>query len=134
LEVEVYPRKDRLPRKVYYITDLGQDELQRWLTTPLDLPVHRQSFLLQLHFGSKLRDDEILKLIENERIKVQQRLDTVSEIYAMTKGRHELFENSRQSFYHLLATEHAISINTAYRDWLQNCTNRIELGDYSPKE
>lgn len=131
LEVETFPREDRLARKVYYITDEGLDELRHWLTTSLNLSVHRQQFLLQLHFGSRLSDDEILNLMEQERRKVQQRLDTVKNIYVLARQQHALFENPRQSFYNLLTIEHTINMAAAYRDWIQDVINRIELADYS---
>lgn len=132
VEVEIFPRKDRLARKVYYITDEGEDELERWLITSQDLPVFRQKFLLQVYFGGRLRDDDMLKLLERELEKVRQRLETIVHIYHIARQQHALFENQRENFYSLLTIEHGIMINQCYATWIQQAMNRIELGDYSP--
>jgi len=132
VEVEIFPRQDRLPRKVYYITDEGQEVLYQWLATSLELPVHRSPFMLQLHFAGIHSNDEMLKLVASEQQRVQKRLDISKALYSIAKGQHKIFDNPRQSFYSLLVIEHSIARDLAYRDWLQSSLNRIELGEYAP--
>ncbi len=133
LEVEIFPRKDRLARKVYYVTDEGLEDLRRWVSSPLDLPIIRQPFLLQLYFGGRIRDDDVLRLMEREKQNIEQRLETIKEIYQFAKQQHKIFENQRENFFTLLTFEHGIAMNRAYAEWIQQTMNRIELGDYSPK-
>lgn len=133
VEVEVFPREERLARKVYYITDQGRDELHYWLTVPMKLPVNRNPFLLQLNFGNKLSDDEMIARIEHERSKVQERLATANEIYLLARKQFDNFQDKRQNFFSILTIEQCIEMDNTYLSWLQSCLNRIELGDYMPK-
>lgn len=75
----------------------------------------------------------MLRLLEKEMESFQQRLDTILEMYKRAIQQHAKFENNRESFYNLLTIEHTIMQNRANIAWIQQCMNRIELGDYSPK-
>ena len=71
-------QKDHPNKKVYYVTDAGRKELQRWLENPLsdsDAPV-RQGWMGQLFFGNHGELSQIIEVMkcyfEEEREGVKQ--------------------------------------------------------------
>ena len=66
---------DRPDRKVYHITDTGQDELLKWLTTPLNQSATRNLWLAQVFFSHPLSDEKILALFEQHADMLRQKLD-----------------------------------------------------------
>jgi DNA-binding PadR family transcriptional regulator len=57
-------QQDSLPaRKVYTITEIGRAELRRWLDEAPELPLIRNSFLVQLAWADQLPADELDALL-----------------------------------------------------------------------
>ncbi len=66
---EVERRGHYLSRKIYTITDKGMAALREWLTSPPELPLLRNSFLVQLAWADQLEPHEqdcLLERYENE--------------------------------------------------------------------
>ena len=74
VEMERIEQDDRPDRKVYHITDAGNDELLQWLTTPIDLHVARNLWLVQVFFAHPLPDEEIFALFETHADKLRKKL------------------------------------------------------------
>ena len=74
VRMQLVEQADRPDCKVYHLTDDGQVELHRWLTTPLDLPATRYQWLIQFFFAHQLSDKGILALFEAHAAKLCQRL------------------------------------------------------------
>jgi PadR family transcriptional regulator AphA len=88
VRVEMVEQEDRPDRKVYHITDEGQAELRRWLTTPLDLPKIRHKWLVQVFFAHQLSDKEIIALFEAHAEKLRQKLEFFhTEVQAVIERR-----------------------------------------------
>jgi PadR family transcriptional regulator AphA len=132
VEVQVFPRQDRLDRKVYYITETGTDELRRWLSTPLDAAEARKPFLIQLYFGGRVSDDELLVAIEAECQKAEQRLALLTEMHEAVLSRLKGQTKPRGGFLGLLTLEHGIIAYTAHKKWLATVIERIKNRDYTP--
>ena len=75
VEMEHIEQEDRPDRKVYHITDAGQDELLKWLTTPLNQSAVRNLWLAKVFFAHPLSDDKILALFEEHADKLRQKLE-----------------------------------------------------------
>ena len=131
VEKEVFERQNKLDRKVYYITEDGRDELHRWLRTPLKIFEPRNPFLMQLFFGGVVPDDEILRVLQAEMLRIEKRQGVYRSLYGFAKGQRKALEGQRQSFFNLLTLEQGLVIHQAYLGWLQSAVNRIEIGDYS---
>jgi len=75
VDMEHIEQDDRPDRKVYHITNAGQDELHKWLTTPLNQHAVRNLWLAQVFFAHPLSDDKITALFEEHADKLRQKLE-----------------------------------------------------------
>src|SRR5215813_8418841 len=57
VECHIEIQQDRPNRKVYSITESGNNELTRWLNEFQTPPVYREPFLIQLFFADQLSDE-----------------------------------------------------------------------------
>jgi DNA-binding PadR family transcriptional regulator len=77
--VTVAPQGNRPPRQVYHLTDVGQEELDRWLTEPVGRTREiRLEFLVKLFFVRQLAPDRTDDLISEQRAmfaRLSQRLE-----------------------------------------------------------
>lgn len=89
VNVELVEQRDRPDRKVYHVTDGGQEELRRWLTSPLDLPAARHQWLIQVFFAHSLSDDEIHAMFERRAELLRQTLTTYrTEVQSVIEERY----------------------------------------------
>jgi PadR family transcriptional regulator AphA len=68
--VEVIPRQDKPPRKIYTITEIGQQELQKWLGRPVASGASLRAFLMRLILASNLSPDGLIAHLEQRRAEV----------------------------------------------------------------
>jgi DNA-binding PadR family transcriptional regulator len=132
VEKEVVEREERLDMKIYDITEAGRVELHNWLATPLPERETREPFLIQVFFGGKLSDEELLNLLRNERKSAEESLLVYHAIYQAAAQNST--PNPRTVFFSLLTLEYGIEDNRALLTWLNSAIERIETKNYSPKE
>jgi DNA-binding PadR family transcriptional regulator len=75
VDMEHIEQDDRPDRKVYHITDSGQDELLQWLTTPPNQTAVRNLWLAQVFFAHPLPDDKIFALFKGHADMLRQKLE-----------------------------------------------------------
>lgn len=57
--LEIQQQSDHPPRKIYTITEAGQEALRQWVLSPPELPQVRKPFLAQLAWADQLDDAEL---------------------------------------------------------------------------
>jgi DNA-binding PadR family transcriptional regulator len=122
-EVEVIEQDDRPDRKVYHITEVGQEELRRWLTTPFPQKALREPRLIQVFFAAQLSDDEILEMFERIAEKLREmlaRFDRVPQESAEMTG------TPREEFFWMLTLEWGIHAAQAQLEWLESVIQKIQ--------
>jgi DNA-binding PadR family transcriptional regulator len=129
---EVIPREERLDMKIYSITESGRTELHRWLSTPLPPQDTREPFLIQLFFGGRLNDSELLNLLQQELKSVEERLVVYTTIYATTVEQATHISDPRPFFLSLLTLEYGLVSHQTYVEWLRGVIERIQTKNYSP--
>jgi PadR family transcriptional regulator, regulatory protein AphA len=79
-EVEV--QQDRPNRKIYSLTNAGNEELLRWLQQPQPLPNLRDPLLVQLFFiqQSQFTNEQIAHLLEQQLEVHQKNLSCYQQI------------------------------------------------------
>ncbi|KAA3645483.1 MAG: PadR family transcriptional regulator [Chloroflexi bacterium] len=130
VDLEVVEREQRLDMKIYHITDMGSEELHRWLSTPLPPQVFREPFMIQIFFGSKLTDEEFEELLQHEIRAAEEILAVYNLMYENIKSR----EDSRAFFLSMLPLEYGIRNNQSLLEWLKSVVERVRSEDYSLKE
>ncbi len=68
--------------KVYHITKAGRDELLGWLRAPTEPAQQRDAFMVKVYFGSYLEDEEVSRIVEDQKRRHQRRLAEYEEALA----------------------------------------------------
>ena len=134
VEKEVIEREERLDMKIYSITKAGHSELHDWLATPLPEKDTREPFLIQVFFGGKLSDEELLNLLHHEKKIAEENLLAYDAIYQASTAKPSSINDSRAFFLSMLTLEYGIKSNHALLSWLNSAIERIKTKNYSPKE
>ena len=134
VEKEVVEREERLDMKIYSITNAGRSELHAWLATPLPQKDVREPFLIQVFFGGKLSDEELLNLLQNEKKIAEENLLTYDAVYQATTVQPNNINDARAFYLSMLTLEYGIKSNHALLEWLNSAMERIKANNYSLKE
>jgi DNA-binding PadR family transcriptional regulator len=134
VEHEVIEREERLDMKVYHITDAGREELDRWLSTPLQASDYREPFLIQVYFGGRLSNDEFVDLLQHEIRIMEERLAIYDSIYKMYQERISTSEDPRSIFLSVTTLEYGILSNRVSLEWLESLVERVTSGNYTLKD
>jgi DNA-binding PadR family transcriptional regulator len=131
VEKEVVEREERLDMKIYNITEAGLTELHQWLSTPLPEHDDREPFLIQVYFGGKLSDEEMLSLLHHRLKVTEERLAIYEAVYQATNNTPSKVTDKRAVFLSLLTLEVGYKDNQAIANWLRSAIERIETKNYS---
>ena len=134
IEKEVIEREERLDMKIYSITEAGRSELHDWLAAPLSEKETREPFLIQVFFGGKLSDEELLNLLRHEKKNAEENLLAYDAVYRATTAQPNSINDPRAFYLSMLTLEYGVKSNHALLEWLNEAIERIETGNYSPKE
>lgn len=93
---EIVEQTDHPDKKVYTITEEGEQVLRDWLKHHYDLPPIRHRLLVQLSFANLLEDDEIIALLADYGDKLRERLvqyhsDEATALYERARSERERF-------------------------------------------
>ena len=130
VEMEVVPQADRPNRKVYQVTETGQEELRRWLTTPLPPGEPRIPWLIQVFFAGQLEDAEILPLFEREAAQIRARLARYAQIPQESAGYVEEVGSPRETFFWMLTLDYGITVNQAALGWIEEVVERLRRQEH----
>jgi PadR family transcriptional regulator, regulatory protein AphA len=134
VEPENIEREDRLDMKIYHITEAGSGELHRWLSTPLPQQDYREAFLIQIYFGAKLSDQEVILIVKRQIRILEDARAQYTAMFEMYRERIEVQVTPRDLFFGMLTLEYGISSNQAALDWLKTVLRRLESGSYHPQD
>ncbi|SDN94570.1 PadR family transcriptional regulator [Bacillus sp. OK048] len=77
---KLVPQVGKPDKKVYSITEIGSEELFKWLLEPHETPKIKDSFLMQTFFLDNIPADEVLLKLKMYKKDRQQRLEKMKEI------------------------------------------------------
>jgi len=124
--VELVPQEDRPNKKIYTITDAGQEELRRWLVTPLPPQDHRSAELIQVFFAGQLSDGEVLAMFERAAEGCRQTLAIYNQIPGQIGDYVEMVGSPRETFFWLLTLENGIRSTQASLEWMESVIERLK--------
>jgi DNA-binding PadR family transcriptional regulator len=141
VEMEREEQEARPDRKVYHITQAGQDALAAWQKQPPVVLQMRDELLLKIVFGSFASPSDIA---ENMRVGIdfhEQRLlhyrQTMQQLPIFNQQRqasgrpNPYLSDSDEDPYFRLVSRFAIDFENLYINWLQEALNVLEHGDLS---
>jgi PadR family transcriptional regulator AphA len=124
-EMEVVEQDDRPDRKVYRITETGQEELRRWLTTPLPSKAMRSAPLIQVFFAAQLSDEEILAIFERWAERARELLARYDQIPQQSAEYENMNGTPRDSFFWMLTLELGTKSAQVQLEWFESVIQRI---------
>lgn len=131
VEKEVIEREERLDMKIYNITAAGRAELHQWLSTPLPEHDTREPFLIQVYFGGRLSDAEILNLLRLKLREIEERLAVYATVYQMSQNAPSQIVDPRTIFFGMLTLELGYINSQSDAAWLRSAIERVEATNYS---
>lgn len=101
-------------RYVYTLTDKGREQLQYWLTKPVEMQVDRIELLLKLFFGHQVDVTDNILHVEQFRAMLQELLQKYSAIEEEVKIQHA---NHPKSPYWLITVSYKLHVTQALIHW-----------------
>lgn len=108
---EVIPQDRRPDRHLYSLTEAGRAELDRWLRSPLEPPIRREPFLIQVFFSDRLTPEERDALLSREIAAVEVDIAALRAVSASLP--------SAAITGPLLSLHAGLTSLVAWRDWLK---------------
>jgi len=125
VEVEVIPQESRPNRKVYHVTEAGEEELRHWLATPLPPDTYRVPWLVQVFFSGQLGDKEILALFERKAEQLRAELEHYDRIPQESAVYVEAVDSPREAFFWMLTLECGVIKTRAELEWVEGVIERL---------
>jgi DNA-binding PadR family transcriptional regulator len=120
------PQAGKPNRKEYSLTDLGRDELRRWLTTPLPPAPVREAWLVQLFFSHTSSDEEIAALIAARGQGLREILDMYQAHAQVTVPQDLPPGLERASALWQMTLDYGIAFYQFEQHWNQEMLQRIK--------
>jgi DNA-binding PadR family transcriptional regulator len=117
VEVDVFPRQDKPPRKVYSIMEAGRQELAAWTAQPQAPNSSLKAFVMRLNLAGSLSSAGLVAHLEQRRAQVDaHRADL--EHGAESVAEHVDLGQS-------LALNYGLALARAELDWLDSTLDRL---------
>ncbi len=115
---EVITQIDVPSKKVYSITQLGLEELKKWLNSPIDPPEMHSTFLVRLTWADLLTQEELNTLLDNyeEEVRVQGLM--IKEKIRRTTEIED--QNSQALRFYRLVSQNLIMFYENELNWLRS--------------
>ena len=132
IETEIIKQKRRLDQKIYHLTKKGNEELLRWLKTPLAIKTVRLPKLIQIFFASYLSDDDAVKCFERF---VDFYRRTIEDLHGLPQqGQTYRSRNSplkaKDYYFRMLTLEYGIRLAETSLKWGEEVLCRLKRGDH----
>ena len=131
-EMEVVEQSDRPDRKVYTITEIGREELRRWLMIPLRPHSPHSAELIQVFFAGQLSDEEVLAIFERSAEQVRAVLQQYEQIPQQADAYTEYVDSPREFFCWMLTLDAGFKSAQANLVWLEDIIRRIRNHELPP--
>lgn len=131
IDAEVIKQDRRLDQKIYHITQQGNAELLRWLSTPVSPKAMRLPKLIQIFFGANLPNDKALQCFERF---VDYYRRSIAEMRALPEKtlpyrRKNPPLSAKDLFFRTLPWEYGIRLAETSLEWGEDVIARLKRGD-----
>lgn len=124
VEQELVRQTDYPNKKLYHITDRGREELLAWLAEPADIPPVRHRLLVKMSLGEELDTETIIRLLEDYRKKLQQRLDLYDKRNKQIT--QEYARSERERFLWDAVLDNGISVYETELEWIDRTLRGLQ--------
>ena len=128
--VELVLQTERPNRKVYSITDKGQQELDRWLAEPAIDDQMRTPFLIQLFFSGSQSDAATLKGLEERAEHLRKKIRSYEQGPIMEPTFSAKLPK-REQFFWYLTLDYGIERLRFSLHWIERAIERVRAQAYA---
>lgn len=132
-EVSVKKQEGRPDRKLYYLTDLGREQLNKWIKTYHPLRRERMPIIVQFFFAGQSKNQKVIDLLEKRAAQHRERL-------AFYRGETRTFleraiaqtGRERDGKFWQLSLNLGIGLEKAWLEWIEDTIEelkRLQDGD-----
>ena len=107
--VEIFPRQDKPPRKVYSITDAGREALREWINQPAS-NASLKAFVMRLNLADSLSPAGLVAHLKQRRAQVAAHRATLEQADRTLNEREDLGQQ--------LALNYGLALANAELAWL----------------
>ena len=125
VEMEIVHQTDRPNRKVYCLTEAGEEELRQWLHEALPPDTRHVPWLVQVFFSGQLGDEEILALFERKAGQLRAELERYDRIPQESAVYVETVGSPREAFFWMLTLEYGVTKTRAELEWIEGVIERL---------
>jgi DNA-binding PadR family transcriptional regulator len=120
--VTVEAQDERPDRKVYAITEAGNNILTAWLKSETAVPTLRDPLLVQLFFSQEMPNADLLRVVAGQLAQHQHRLAIFEQIPIPPADTHS---DDRWLALQHLTLDFGLALEQAYVRWLIHCQEVI---------
>ena len=123
---------DKLERRIYEITELGQSQLKLWLDRSLrELPPSKDSLLVRLFFSGSRDREQVLRELRFQRQLHQQQLEEYQQIEpellaAPSPVNSDRLDFEREAQFWRMTLENGLAYEKMYLQWLEETIAKVE--------
>ena len=110
-------------RRIYAITQRGQDHLIDWLKEPVEPSTYKEEIILKLTAGENVEASVMIAHLEKFQTQTQELQKQVIEIQNDIRKRHQ---DERRKLYLLMAYDYTVMQLEAKLAWCQNSLLKIK--------
>lgn len=121
--MEVVARQDRPPRKIYTITEAGEEALRAWLSRPSEPNASLKKFIMRLALAGQLSQVGLLAHLEQRRARVAAQKVNLEQTIEAEGADADLGEH--------LMLEYELSLAAAELAWLDSTLVRLSQSSLS---
>lgn len=132
-------------KKVYHVTETGQAELHRWLSTPMptsEAPV-REGWLGQLFFANHVDLVDTLRVVDAYIAETDAAVSALKSLKARVEAQFPpRVRQTPAAQLRFMTIDYGVSVQSAFVEWLREARERIALliaqagsqgGDHTPE-
>jgi len=124
VDMQIVYQDEKPNKKLYTITPTGEKELVQWLGSRLDLPDHRNQFLVQLFFSDCIDNNKILKNLEDYKSIMKNRLSFLTS--EQVDRRFKNIKNEKKQRILKLITQNGIWALENEMRWIEHAIDTIK--------
>lgn len=121
--VEVIPREDKPPRKIYSVTEVGRRALQEWINQPAVPDASLKAFLMRLMLASHLSYSDLIAHLAQRRSQVAAHHSALGRV---AEALDETDVGQR------LVLDYGLAIASAELAWLDSTLNQLSQPSQQP--
>lgn len=123
VSVQTVPQLEKPNRRLHSILPLGEAELDRWLSAPLQQVPIREPFLLRIFLGGRLGPVVILKVLRDRIDEANEMVATLTAIKATFPN--DSFANLHTRLYRA-TLENGLAHATAEIEWASSLIQEVQ--------